>query len=213
MGKISYYLSKGLREILQRPAIGKSIVNAKSKVCSGSQLYRVKMDRYSYIGHDCFLNNVEVGSFCSIADGCKIGGATHQVGYVSTSPVFVTGKNVLRTNFAHHKDTESRQTIIENDVWIGMGCFIKEGTRIQTGSIVGMGSVVTKDIPPYEIWAGNPARKIRDRFSNDIAQQLLHSEWWRLNDEELKQYSISFNDPESFLLIKDSVCLEREKVL
>ncbi len=199
LGKISYYIAKGLRLLLQRPAIYKSELHYRSRVSSGSQLSRVKLGRYSYIGHDCFLNNVEVGAFCSIADGCKIGGAAHQMNYVSTSPVFVDKCNILKTNFAYHVDAPSIRTTIENDVWIGMGCHIKEGVCIHTGAIVGMGSVVTKDISPYEIWAGNPAKKIRNRFDSDISQRLLETKWWEYSDEKLKEYGDMFDNPEKFL--------------
>lgn len=154
MEKMSFYVAKGLRATLQRPAIRSSVIDKSSRVCSGSQLSRVEMNRYSYIGHDCFLNNVKIGAFCSIADGCKIGGAAHQMKYVSTSPVFVAGKNIMNANFSEHKDAESKQTIIDNDVWLGMDCHIKAGVHIHTGAVIGMGSVVTKDVPPYEIWGG-----------------------------------------------------------
>ena len=162
MEKIGFYIAKGLRAVLQRPAIRSGVIDKHSRVCSGSQLSRVEMDRYSYIGHDCFLNNVKIGSFCSIADNCKIGGATHQIGYVSTSPVFVSGKNIMGKNFAEHADNETAQTIIESDVWMGMGCHIKEGVHIHTGAIIGMGSVVTKDIPSNVVAVGNPCKVLRN---------------------------------------------------
>lgn len=199
MEKISFYLAKGLRILLQRPAIRKSSIDKHSRVCSGSQLSRVEMDRYSYIGHDCFLNNVKIGSFCSIADYCRIGGASHQIEYVSTSPVFVSGKNVMDTNFSNHADTKSKQTIIENDVWIGMGCHIKEGVQIHTGSVIGMGSVVTNDIPPYEIWGGVPAKLIRKRFPDDKIEKLIEIHWWDWDKEKLRFYAQSFNDVDRFL--------------
>lgn len=199
MEKIGFYIAKGLRAVLQRPAIRSGVIDKHSRVCSGSQLSRVEMDRYSYIGHDCFLNNVKIGSFCSIADNCKIGGATHQIGYVSTSPVFVSGKNIMGKNFAEHADNETAQTIIESDVWMGMGCHIKEGVHIHTGAIIGMGSVVTKDIPPYEIWGGVPAKLIRKRFSDEVTEMLLESAWWNWPEEKIKEYSDCFDDPMFFL--------------
>ena len=62
-----------------------------------------------------------------------------------------------------------------------------------------MGSVVTKDVGPYEIWAGNPAKLIRKRFDEDIIKHLLESEWWELDEESLKKYGDSLNEPLSFL--------------
>lgn len=199
MEHLSYYFAKGIREILHRPAMKKCSIDKTSKVCSGSQLYKVDMNRYSYIGHDCFVNNAKIGAFCSIADGCKIGGAAHQIEYVSTSPVFVSGKNIMGKNFAAHGDTESKQTVIDSDVWIGMDCHIKEGTHIHVGSVVGMGSVLTKDIPPYEIWGGVPAKLIRKRFPDEVINELLSTKWWEWDDEKIKAYSEKFNDAEDFL--------------
>lgn len=69
-----------------------------------------------------------------------------------------------------------------------------------------MGSVVTHDIPPYEIWAGNPAKKIRNRFSDDIIEELCKNKWWEMDDKTLVQLGKYFNNPELFLK-----CLEERK--
>ena len=196
---IKFYFAKGLRAVLNRPALKKCILNKHTRVCSGTQAYRVTLDEYSYIGHDCFLNNVSIGKFCSIADACKIGGARHQIGYVSTSPVFTRGLNILKTNFANLEDTHSQRTIIENDVWIGMNVLIQEGVHIGNGAVIGMGSVVTHDVPSYEIWAGNPARKIRGRFTEEISENLEKSKWWNYSEHMLRNYGSYFDDPEEFI--------------
>ena len=71
--------------------------------------------------------------------------------------------------------------IIEDDVWIGHGAIILAGVQIGKGSIVAAGSVVTKDIPPCEIWGGNPAKKIKDRFDSEEAK-IKHIEWLECNN-------------------------------
>ena len=76
---------------------------------------------------------------------------------------------------------------IGNDVWIGSGVFIKNGITIGDGAIVGAHAVVTKDVPPYAIVCGNPARIIRYRLSDDIIKQLLELKWWNLPDDIIKQ--------------------------
>lgn len=199
MGKLTFYMAKGMRILLHPSAKKNCRIDRTSKVCSGSQLNHVSMDRYSYIGHDCFLNNVSIGPFCSLADGCKIGGAQHQMSYVSTSPVFTEGKNILNANFSMHPDTPDLPTIIGADVWIGMGTIIKGGINIGAGAVIGAGSVLTKDVPPYEIWSGNPAKFIRKRFSEEESAELLASEWWKMPIVDLKNYSDYFNDPQLFL--------------
>ena len=199
MEKIFYYIAKGMRILLHPSAKNRCRIDRTSKVCSGSQLNKVSMDKYSYIGHDCFLNNVSIGSFCSIADSCKIGGAQHQIAYVSTSPVFTEGRNTLNMNFSEHPDTTDPVTVIGADVWIGMGTIIKGGVSIGVGSVIGAGSVLTKNVPPYEIWAGNPAQKIRDRFSYEQKNELLNSEWWNWSTKKIISNAEFFNDVDCFL--------------
>ena len=75
-------------------------------------------------------------------------------------------------------------TVIENDVWIAANVCIKQGVTIGTGAVVGAGSVVTKDVPPYAIVAGVPARIIRYRFNEETIQKLLDSQWWRMTKKE-----------------------------
>ena len=141
----------------------------------------------------------QVGSFCSIAEDCTIGGGAHPVTWVSTSPVFYLGKNSLHKNISENEFKEYICTIIGNDVWIGSKCLIKGGVTIGDGAIIGMGSVVTHDVPPYEIWAGNPARCIRKRFDEETIKQLLGISWWNWDEEKLRELGDFFNSPEEFL--------------
>ena len=119
--------------------------------------------------------------------------------YVSTSPVFHKGKNILKKNFATHESIKTPQTQIENDVWIGMGSFVKAGITIHDGAVIGMGSVVTHDVPAYEVWAGNPAKMIRKRFDDDITERLEKANWWDLEDSKIEKLADVMNDPEAFL--------------
>ena len=73
------------------------------------------------------------------------------------------------------------------------------GVTIGDGAVVGAGSIVTKDVGPYEIWAGNPARFIRKRFDDEIIEKLLESQWWNWDDEKLKKYGEKFQSPEEFV--------------
>ena len=194
--KIKLVLAKGLKILLNPPALRNCKIDKTSRVCPRSELTNVKMGKYSYVGGYGFLFNVEIGNYCSIAERCCIGGATHPIYRVSSSPVFHAGKNVLNKNFQNFPEIINLWTKIENDVWIGMGCYIKAGVTIHTGAVVGMGSVVTKDIPPYEIWAGNPAKKIGERFDETTKAQLLQSEWWSWNDRKTEDMSQYFDNVE-----------------
>jgi len=189
-------IAKGLKKILNPPALRKCDIDKTSKVCSKSELTRVKMARYSYIGNDCFLVNVSIGSFCSIADRCCIGGAKHPIDRVSSSPVFHKGANVLGKNFQEFSSIQTPLTVIENDVWIGIGAIVKAGVTIHNGAVVGMGSVVTHDVPAYEVWAGNPAHKLYDRFSQEVKQNLINSQWWNWDDKKIELLAQYFEKPD-----------------
>jgi len=195
---LEYYISKILKKIRGR-AIINSIIHKKSKINSGSHIVNSSFDKYSYCGYECDINNTEVGSFCSIANNVKIGGGVHPIDWVSTSPVFYTGRQSLKAKFSPKNRKNPKMVIIGHDVWIGQNVLISQGVKIGTGSIVGMGSIVTKDIPPYSIFAGNPAKLIRKRFENNLIDSLLQSEWWILDDSQLNQISDYISTPKVFL--------------
>ena len=107
----------------------------------------------------------------------------------------------MSKNFSNHIFQINKKTKIKNDVWIGNNCLIKSGIVIHTGAIVGMGSVVTKDISPYEIWGGNPAKIIRKRFDDTTIKNLLDMKWWNWNDEQLKDKSKFITSPLEFIYL------------
>lgn len=191
--------AKGIRKIFNPPALTDCSVDAKAKICSGTQMNYSSIGRYSYCGHNCFLLKCKIDSFVSIADNCRLGGATHPMKRVSQSPVFHKGKNILKKNFALHDTILDKEVRIQSDVWVGAGATILSGVTIGVGAIVGAGSVVTHDIPPYEIWGGNPAKKIRDRFDRDIANLLLKTKWWEWEDEKIEEYAYLFDEPLEFV--------------
>jgi len=190
--KISYYFSKFLKKIYL-PAIKNSNIHETSRVCSASHVIEVEMGKYSYIGNNCTVIDVKIENFCSIGDNVIIGGASHPIDWVSTSPVFHEGNNIMKKNFSTHNFKTTKQTIIKNDVWIGNNVLIKSGVKIENGAVIGMGAVVTKDVGPYEIWGGNPAKLIRKRFEEDQINELLKINWWNWDDIEIEKKSEKIN--------------------
>lgn len=184
---------------MRMSSIRNSFIHKTSKVESGCNIVSVKMDRYSFCGYDCEIVNTEIGLFCSIANNVIIGGAAHPIQWVSTSPVFYSGRDSVKKKFSQFDRDPDIKTIIGSDVWIGNNALIKQGVRIGTGAVVGMGSVVTKDVPPYAIVAGCPARVIRYRFDSDIIQALLDSRWWEIQDSKLEEYAKYIKNPNDFL--------------
>lgn len=200
---LSYYFSKLIKKI-HMPAIKNSAVDKKAKICSGAHVLNSQVGKYSYVGNFSTVVDCELGDFCSIADNCVIGGMSHPLDWVSTSPVMYRGKNCLKTNFTDLPYDASMHTVIENDVWIGNNCHIKAGVHLSSGCVIGMGSVLTKDVGPYEIWAGNPARLIRKRFDDDTIEKMLKTEWWNWPEEKIKKYAHYANDPERFIEVIES---------
>ena len=119
--------------------------------------------------------------------------------WVGMSPVFYEGRDSIKAKFSKFKRDDVKKTIIGHDVWIGNNCLIKQGVKIGSGAVIGMGSVVTKDVRPYTIVAGNPAKIIRKRFDDIIIDRLLDIEWWNLNESELSKYAKYIRDPKKFL--------------
>ena len=176
---LGFFVNK-LIKVLNRPALRNCVVDRTSKIGAGSNCINVKVGRYSYMGKNNSVSNVEIGAFCSIASYCAIGGGAHSLDTVSTSPVFQKGRNILKKNFANIDSKLNKKVVIENDVWIGENVFINDGIIIGNGAVVGAHSVVTHDVPPYAIVAGAPARIVRFRFSEDEIKRLCESKWWDL---------------------------------
>lgn len=146
--------------------------------------------RYSYnMGHHILDGNhrgnkVIVGNFCSIAQNCiYILDHNHNIDTVSTFPFCGQVAGPLRS--PHIPPHNKGNITIGNDVWIGLNCMIMGGVTIGDGAVVAAGSVVTKDVEPYSVVGGSPAKHIKYRFDDDTMRDLLDIKWWNWNDETL----------------------------
>ena len=133
--------------------------------------------------------NTSIGSFCSIGSGCVLGCGKHPLNFLSTSPYFYfDALHWKKKEVPSHNEYWINEPVeIGHDVWLGEKVFVMNGVKIGTGAVVGTGSVVTKDVPPYAIVAGVPARLIRYRFEERVINELLASKWWELDDEIIKK--------------------------
>ncbi|MFW2612228.1 CatB-related O-acetyltransferase [Aliarcobacter butzleri] len=172
-----------------------------SVVFRNTVLINSTLGAYSYIQKNSEVANAKIDKFCSIASNVTIGLASHPTNFVSTNPAFYDNTQPLMFVFTKDKRYESlsNTTIIKSDVWIGQNVMIKSGVIIGVGSIVGAGAVVTKDVEPYSIVGGVPAKHIKYRFEKDIRDKLLASEWWNFDDQRLSILASYFQTPEIFL--------------
>jgi acetyltransferase-like isoleucine patch superfamily enzyme len=197
--ELSYVIPKVIRKIFNRAAMKDSTMDSTARADVGSVVVDSSMGRYSYIGEHTYLLAADVGSFTSISNYCAIGGGGHPMEWVSMSPVFNSSKGILKRKFSNNAYHPYARTTIGNDVWIGSHCLVKSGITISDGAVIGMGSVVTKDVGPYEIWAGNPARIIRKRFSEEQITQLCNCKWWTWEESKIYEKAKYMNQVEAFL--------------
>ncbi len=150
---------------------------------------------YPWIG-----DKLIIGKFCQIAAGVEfmMNGANHQMNAATTFPFYtLEGWDMEPPKI---KDLPIKgDTVIGNDVWIGQNALILPGVHIGDGAIIGANSVVSRDVPPYTVVAGNPARLIRKRFDDELTQLLLRFRWWDKEIEEINRMIpvLTNSDPES----------------
>lgn len=188
---------KGLIKNLFNPAVSifsiidhKSSINRLSKINRGAKIVNSNIDRYTYVGGGSLIINTEIGSFSSIANNVCSGLANHSVSALSTSPIFTEKNNGTGHSWIAKdiKMSKTPRTIIGSDVWIGHGAKILNGVKIGDGSVVAAGAIVTRDVPPYAIVAGVPARVIRYRFDEECINDLLALKWWTAKDKDLIKF-------------------------
>lgn len=200
MFPIGHYI-KGMVKNLFNPKISNiSFVSANNRIDPRAVIYRmVKMKsssigRYSYVGNDTDVECADIGQFCSISDHCRIGMGGHTLSHISSCPLFTQRINGCQEQWVDQDihAVEEKRAVLGNDVWVGSHVLINGGVTVGHGAVIGAGAVVVKDVPPYAIVGGVPAKVIRFRFSPEIIEKLLELQWWNLPDETLKDHIALF---------------------
>lgn len=183
-----------------------SIIEPYTAFCSGFNLNSMGAFSYSWAPLDILQ---KVGRYCSIAVGLKNFSVKHPLEHVSTSKFndcdgTIHCQALIDRNAGRHKDFRLvpydiglyEIAEIGDDVWIGENVLLGRNIRIGTGAVIGANSVVTKDVPPYAIVGGVPAKIIRYRFPEPVIEQLLASQWWKYHFVDFNH--LSFSEPERF---------------
>ena len=184
-------------------AVRSSSVHETSKIESGTSFYDSTMDRHSFCGYDCDIYCADIGRYVSIANEVVLGGGRHPMDWVGMSPVFYEGRDSVKAKFSTHPRPAPERVRVGHDVWIGHSAIVLPGVQIGNGAVVGAGAVVTKDVPPYAIVAGNPARTIRYRFSDALIARIAATDWWSLDEDALRRLGPYMNDVDKFLEVAE----------
>ena len=188
-----------LFRMLTPAIVVRSEVGFDAKVEGGSKFYYSTLGRHSFCGYQSEVFHTDIGAFSSIADGVIISGGRHPMEWAGMSPVFYSGRDSVKAKFSTFERDPIKRTQIGSDVWIGRSAMVMEGVSVGHGAVVGAGSVVTKDVPPYAVVAGNPARLIRYRFDEDTCIELLATRWWDLSDEHISEIAHHVKSPQKFV--------------
>jgi acetyltransferase-like isoleucine patch superfamily enzyme len=184
-----------------------------NRIYKGAALSNVELGRFSYIGVGTRSGNCSYGAFCSIGPEAIIGGmGRHPTTWLTTHPSFFSTRGQVGLSFSDTNAFEELvPTTVGNDVWVGARAIILDGVFVGDGAIVAAGAVVSRDVPPYAVVAGVPARTIRYRFDSEVIEELLDWKWWNLSTEILKGIAPDFVGREDWRL--SDIKALREKVL
>lgn len=183
----------------------KSRLGANSRLAARADLRMVEVGDYSSIGRDSKVLCASIGKFSSISWNVTINARNHEVDKISTHAF----PYAARLGFVDSDDLKYEKVFIGNDVWIGAGAIILPGISIGDGAVVGAGSIVTKDIEPYSIVAGNPAKVLRKRFCKEDVDSLMGIKWWDFPYCKIKENIDIFRDSDVKKIIKllDNKCI------
>ncbi len=176
----------------------KSSFTKFTHILRGARLNNAHIGKYSRVGVNCKLTNVTVGNFSCIGADCVVGVGQHPTNYLTYHSIFYK-----QGNWGWHDDwikypkgfQEQAHITIGNNVWIGQKVVIMDGVTIGDNSIVATGAIVTKDVPPYSIVGGVPAKVIKTLFNDEMRKRLDEIQWWNLEDNEITKVIDLFHIP------------------
>ncbi|MBR1247036.1 acetyltransferase [Bradyrhizobium sp. AUGA SZCCT0169] len=173
------------------------------EVLGDTAIEYTELGDYSYLGPGCMVADAEIGKFCAIAAQVRIGAPNHPLDRPSQHrftycPEYYTAD--AKRDHTFFRQRRADRVVIGNDVWIGHAVIVMPGATVGDGAVLAAGAVVTRDVAPYTIVGGVPAKQIRERFSRDIAARLAAIAWWDWPAETIFQRLPEFQsgDVEAF---------------
>lgn len=176
------------------------VFSAHNRIYRRAYLRNCSLGRMSYVAEGSRIGFADIGAFSSIGPNVSLGGlGWHPINRLSTHPAFYSTRLQAGASFTTAEsgidhEAELPRTKVGNDVWMGVGCIVLDGLTIGDGAVIAAGAVVTKDVPPYAIVGGVPARIIRYRFNEETIQALLKWRWWELDNKRLQAVAQRFMD-------------------
>lgn len=168
--------------------INNSSLLGYNRVDRNTLVYYSVLDMYTYIGSNSVVMHSEIGKFCSISWGVTIGPGNHDYKKMSSHDFLYNDFYGLKPfDEKPVYDRFANKTCIGNDVWIGTGATILNGVKIGDGAVIGANTIVTKDVPPFAIFVGNPGRVVSYRFEKEQIDEILSIKWWDLPHDEIKK--------------------------
>lgn len=160
------------------------------EVLGDTEIEYTELGDYSYLGPGCMIADAQIGRFCAIAAQVRIGAPNHPLDRPSQHrftycPEYYTAD--AQRDQAFFRQRRDDRVLIGNDVWIGHAVIVMPGVKVGDGAVLAAGAVVTRDVAPYTIVGGVPARQIRERFNREIATQLSQIAWWNWPAETIWQ--------------------------
>lgn len=192
-------------------ADGECVFEPYVRLNKGVFLRSVNVGRMTYFNRDVHAGGATIGSFCSIGPETVIGGlGSHPVDRLSTHPAFYSPHLRAGQTFVDSGSFDELPiTEIGSDVWIGARAIILDGVKVGHGAIVAAGALVNKDVPPYAIVGGVPAKVIKFRFEKQMIEKLLDWKWWSLSFDELKKIASSVEAKNNWTLHELNEIIEK----